>query len=75
MGCCVSAAADFGRVCSHSPFGNWQGVDVEALPPGNLIAGLMQLPMMAAAERYGELIADFEAEGSWLGKPQVWLVA
>ena len=31
----------------------------------------MQLPMMAAAERHGELIADFEAQGSGLGKPQV----
>ena len=31
----------------------------------------MQLPMMATAERYGELVADFEAECPWLGKPQV----
>jgi hypothetical protein len=23
------------------PLGNWQGIDVEALPPGHLIAGLM----------------------------------
>ena len=34
----------------------------------------MQLPMMTAAERHGELVADFEAEGSRLGKPQVmWI--
>ena len=26
---------------------------------------------MTAAERHGELIADFEAQGSGLGKPQV----
>ena len=42
-----------------------------SLPPGHFIAGLMQLPMMAAAERHRELIADFEAEGSRLRKPQV----
>ena len=39
----------------------------------------MQLPMMTAAERNGELVADFEAEGSGLGKPQMmrigWLPA
>ena len=31
----------------------------------------MQLPMMTAAERYGELVADLETEGSGLHKPQV----
>ena len=31
----------------------------------------MQLTVMAAAERNGELIADFKADGSGLGKPQV----
>jgi hypothetical protein len=31
----------------------------------------MQLPMMPAAERYSELVADFETQGSGLGKPQV----
>ena len=31
----------------------------------------MQLPMMTAAERYGEFVADFETERSGLGKPQV----
>ncbi len=31
----------------------------------------MQLPMMTAAERHGELVADFETERSGLGKPQV----
>jgi len=55
----------------RKPLGNWQGIDVEALPPGQLIARLMQLAMMTAAERYGELIADFETERSGLGKAQV----
>ena len=53
------------------PVGNWQGINVDALPPGHFIAGLMQLPMMTAAERYGEFVADFETQGSGLRKPQV----
>jgi len=31
----------------------------------------MQLPVMTAAERHGELVADFETEGSGLSEPQV----
>ena len=31
----------------------------------------MQLPMMTAAERYGELVADFETERSGLREAQV----
>ena len=31
----------------------------------------MQLPMMPAAERYGELVADFETERSGLREAQV----
>ena len=53
------------------PLGDLQCVDLQILPPGNLIAGLMQLPVMAAAERDGELVADFEAECARLRKPQV----
>ena len=34
----------------------------------------MQLPVMTAAERNGELIADFEADGSRLREPQVMRV-
>ena len=59
--------------------GDLQRFDIEPLPPGDLIAGLMQLPVMAAAERNGELVADFEADGSGLGKAQMmrvgWLPA
>jgi hypothetical protein len=32
---------------------------------------MMQLPMMTAAERYGEFVADFETQCSGLRKPQV----
>ena len=35
----------------------------------------MQLPMMPAAERHRELIADFEADRPGLGKPQVMGIA
>ena len=51
--------------------GDLERVDLEILPPCHLVAGLMKLPMMASAERYGEFVADFEAEGSGLGEPQV----
>ena len=36
-----------------------------------LIAGLMQLPMMAAAERDRKLIADLETDSPWLGKAKM----
>ena len=49
--------------------GDWKRVDLEVLPPAHLIAGLMQLAVMAAAERNGELVTDFKADGSGLGKP------
>ena len=51
--------------------GDLERVDLEVLPPCNLISDLVQLPMMAAAEWYGEFVADFEAEGSRLGKSQM----
>ena len=49
------------------------------LPPDHFIAGLMQLSMMPAAERYGEFVADFKTERSGLREPQMmrigWLPA
>ena len=57
------------------PSGDLQGVDLPLLPPGNLIAGLMQLPMMASAKGNGEFIADFHADGAGLGEPQVMRIA
>jgi hypothetical protein len=51
--------------------GDRQGIDFEIPPPSHFIAGLMQLAVMTAAEGYSELVADFEAECPWLGKPQV----
>ena len=42
------------------PLGNLHGIDVYAPPPSDLITGLMQLPVMPAAERDCELIADLQ---------------
>jgi hypothetical protein len=57
------------------PLGDLEHIDLEFLPPGHFIAGLMQLPMMSTAKGYGELIAHFEAKRSGLGKPQVVRIA
>jgi len=54
---------------------NTEGTDVEMAPPGNFIAGLMQLPVMTAAEWNGEFIAHFKPEGSRLCKPQMMRVS
>jgi hypothetical protein len=54
--------------CGVLTLGDWQRINVDALTPRHFIAGLMQVPMVAAAERYGELIADFEAQRPGLGK-------
>ena len=51
--------------------GDRQGIDFEIPPPSHFIAGLMQLPMMTAAERDGELVADFETERPGLRKAQM----
>ena len=53
------------------PLGDVERVDSKIVPPGDFIASLMQLSVMAATERDGELIADFEAQGSRLRKLQV----
>src|SRR5215471_3489513 len=42
------------------------GVDAGRLPPGLLVAGAMDRPVMRAAERDGEFIARFAAERPWL---------
>jgi hypothetical protein len=54
--------------------GNPQHIDAETLPPDDLIADLMQLPMMAVAERDGDLIADLHADRARLRKAQMMRV-
>jgi len=52
----------------------FQGIDLYALPPRNFVAGLVQLAMMTAAQRHGELVADLKTERSRLRKAQVmWI--
>ena len=51
--------------------GGLHWLDPQICPPGHFITGLMQLPMVTAAEGYGELVTDFETQGSGLRKPQV----
>ena len=59
--------------------GRLQNVDFLLLPPVDFVAGLVQLPVMSAAEGDGELVADFHADGAGLGEAQVvgvgWLPA
>ena len=54
--------------------GGLQCIDSEVFLPNFLIACLVQLPMVPAAERHGEFIADFEADGTRLRKAQVMRV-
>lgn len=53
---------------------NRKRLDVHAVPPRDLVAGVMELPVMISAQRDRELVADFHAERPWLGKAQVMRV-
>jgi hypothetical protein len=55
--------------------GSFQRIDFESFPPRNLIASLMKLPMMPAAKRNREFIADLKAHGSRLSKLQMMRIA
>ena len=51
--------------------GDRQGIDVHIHPPIHLIAGIVQLAMVDAAERDRELVADLLAHGARLRKLQM----
>ena len=51
--------------------GNGKRIDLKTGPPRQLVAGLVQLSMMAAAKRNGEFIAYLAANGARLSKSQV----
>src|SRR5689334_11609236 len=51
-----------------------QRLDARLLPPGDLVARLMQIAVVCAAERHGELIAHLHAQRSRLSKAQVMRV-
>ena len=49
-------------------------IDLQILPPSDLVASLMELPMVTAAKRNGELITDLETDRARLRKTQmVWI--
>ena len=52
-----------------------KGFDIDIVPPGYFITGLMQLLMVITTERHGELIADFKAQRARLCEPQVMWIA
>ena len=60
-------------------FGNFKCVNLEALPPDDFVAGLMQLAVMAPTERDSEFVAHLHAERAWLRKAQMmrigWLTS
>ena len=43
-------------------------IDAHVVPPGGLVAAVVELAMMGATERDGELVADLAAHGAWLGE-------
>ena len=48
-----------------------KSVNLQIFPPRSFITGLVQLPMMHAAEGYSELITDLETNCPRLGKAQM----
>jgi hypothetical protein len=52
-----------------------QSVNAGAFPPLSFLANAVDLTMMSAAERYGELVADLEAETADLREAQMMSVA
>ena len=42
--------------------GSLERFDIQVVPPGYFVTGLMQLLMVITAERHGELIADFKTQ-------------
>ena len=46
-------------------------INADLLPPRRLVATAMDFAMMAAAERYGEFVANLSAKGPLLRKAQM----
>ena len=60
------------QMCFEPQLAGREGrIDSRLAPPFGFIAMTMQLTMMTAAERHGELVADLPAERPALGKAQV----
>jgi hypothetical protein len=57
------------------PMRNCDCVDASGRPPCRLVATPVKSPMMSAAQRHRELIADPAAQGPWLHESEVMGVA
>ena len=76
---CSSLCRRIGRWAppAHSPsfvpelLGDGEGIDAKVGPPGRLVSGAMQRPVMRAAKWDRELVTDLAAEGSRLCKANV----
>jgi hypothetical protein len=60
-----------GPAFNPKPLGDLKWLNIEVVPPRDLVPGLMQLTMVFAAERHCELIAHFETQRAGLCKLQV----
>lgn len=48
--------------------GDTEGVNFHFIPPSNFVSGLVQLPMVAPAERDRKLVAHLDVQRARLGK-------
>jgi|SRR6185437_7121315 len=55
--------------------GDAQRIDFKVVPPGDFVADLVQLPVMAATERHRELIAHFDTKRARLSEAEMMRVA
>jgi hypothetical protein len=60
-----------GPGCSIKLAGDREWVDPSRLPPQRLVAGAVELAVVQAAERNGELVADLASKGELLGEAHV----
>ena len=56
-------------------FGDLQGIDLQIFPKSGFVPGLMNLAVVSAAERDGELVADLATERLRLAKAEVMRVS
>jgi hypothetical protein len=50
---------------------NGSRIDLDGFPPSSLIAAIVELTVMPAAQGHGEFIADFAPERTWFGEAEV----
>ena len=55
-------------------FGDPKRIDLHVFPPIRFVTFLMQFPVMPSTQRYGELIANFQANAMRLCKSQMMRV-